>query len=188
MLNQLKNSMKTYTGTKTIQAEPMNRGDYNKFKGWDLPLGEDPADEGYKVHYEDGHISWSPKATFEKAYRVGTKTKRGYNTVEIGSHYQIPTYKVVEGLGIEPTGEMLDIKFVRGSKLGSDGVEPREGTLHEHLLSVMINDLKFKMSIMPSKETACQITHLEEALHWAEERESARAAQGVLGTYKPHTS
>lgn len=112
-------------------------------------------------------------------------SKRGFLTIEEGTHYQIPTYKVVDGQGIVETGDMLDLKFVRGSKLGTEDVEKREGTLHEHLMSVMINDLKFKNKLVPSKETAMQITKLEEALFWAEERQHSRDAAGVLGTYQP---
>jgi len=61
--------MKTYIGTKILQAEPMNLGDYNKFKGWIIPEDEDPLKEGYKVVYPDNYISWSPKEVFEESYR-----------------------------------------------------------------------------------------------------------------------
>ena len=29
--------MKTYIGIKKVEAEPMNRGDYNKYRGWTIP-------------------------------------------------------------------------------------------------------------------------------------------------------
>ena len=61
--------MKQYIGTKIIQAEPMNRGEYNNYRGWQIPNNENPQDEGYLVKYEDGYESWSPKEVFEKAYR-----------------------------------------------------------------------------------------------------------------------
>lgn len=61
--------MDKYIGVKIIHAEPMTRGDYNKFKGWTIPENENPADEGYLVKYSDDYISWSPKDVFEKAYR-----------------------------------------------------------------------------------------------------------------------
>jgi hypothetical protein len=71
--------MKTYIGTKIINAKPMNRADYNVFRGWQLPADENGADEGYLVEYTDGgqgntvaykgYVSWSPKEQFEKAYR-----------------------------------------------------------------------------------------------------------------------
>lgn len=59
-----------YTGTKTLDAVPMSRGEYNTLRGWTIPENEDPNDPGYKVVYEDGYVSWSPKDTFEKAYRI----------------------------------------------------------------------------------------------------------------------
>lgn len=51
-----------------IEAEQMNLGDYNKFKGWTIPADENPKREGYKVKYSDDYISWSPKEVFEVAY------------------------------------------------------------------------------------------------------------------------
>jgi len=57
---------KYYLGVKKIQAEPMSVSEFNKIR----PLvytGE--CQEGYKVTYEDGYVSWSPKDVFEKAYR-----------------------------------------------------------------------------------------------------------------------
>lgn len=76
--------MKTYTGTKTIKARPMNLGEYNRYKGWSIPADEDPEREGYLVGYpnadgrfngpwEEGcsHISWSPRDVFEVTYKEG---------------------------------------------------------------------------------------------------------------------
>ena len=59
-----------YIGTKELKAKPMTRGEYNEHRGWKIPENENPEDLGYLVQYEDGYISWSPKETFEKAYRV----------------------------------------------------------------------------------------------------------------------
>ena len=61
--------MKQYIGAKVIEARPMNRGEYNEYRGWTIPANENPADEGYLVKYPDGYESWSPKAVFEEAYR-----------------------------------------------------------------------------------------------------------------------
>jgi len=44
--------MKKYIGVKQISAEPQVKD----------------RQEGYKVIYEDGYESWSPKEVFEKAY------------------------------------------------------------------------------------------------------------------------
>lgn len=62
--------MKTYIGTKIIEAKPMNRGDYNEYRGWSIPDNENPNDEGYLVRYSDNYESWSPKEQFENAYRL----------------------------------------------------------------------------------------------------------------------
>jgi len=58
-----------YIGVKMIEAKAMNLGDYNKYRGWQIPADEDPAREGFLVKYEDGYVSWSPATVFEKAYR-----------------------------------------------------------------------------------------------------------------------
>ena len=61
--------MKHYIGTKLIKAKPMNRGEYNQYRGWQIPADENPEDEGYLVKYSDGYESWSPAKQFEEAYR-----------------------------------------------------------------------------------------------------------------------
>lgn len=66
--------MEKFIGIKKIEAEPMTRGDYNDFRGWNIPADENPADEGYKVKYSDNYVSWSPKKAFEEAYsKIGDK-------------------------------------------------------------------------------------------------------------------
>lgn len=72
--------MKQCIGVKLINAKPMNRAEYNVFRGWQLPADENGADEGYLVEYLDGgkpntphyagYVSWSPKAQFDNAYRT----------------------------------------------------------------------------------------------------------------------
>ena len=72
--------MKSYTGTKTVKAMPISRENYLKYRGWDLPEGENPKDELYLVEYEadpqskpnhanhKGYVTMSPKHVFDKAY------------------------------------------------------------------------------------------------------------------------
>lgn len=76
--------VKQYIGTKEVQATPMNRGDYNALRGWQVPENENPADDGYLVVYPNGepnikefngYVSWSPKKQFEEAYRVSETFK-----------------------------------------------------------------------------------------------------------------
>lgn len=87
-IQAIKTQMQQYTGTKTIMAVPMSRGEgYNVLRGGEMPADEDPTDPGYLVQYEndskanvegfDGYISWSPQKPFEEAYRAsGTYDKR----------------------------------------------------------------------------------------------------------------
>lgn len=51
--------MKNYIGAKIIKAEQASKD----------------GKEGYKVIYPDGYESWSPKATFESAYREITDSE-----------------------------------------------------------------------------------------------------------------
>lgn len=48
--------MDAYIGTKIVLAEPQG--------------------EGYKVMYEDGYVSWSPRGRFEHAYRLVSPKER----------------------------------------------------------------------------------------------------------------
>lgn len=72
---------KTYTGTKTLKAWPVNKGQYDKYRGWVTPSDEDPLEPGYLVEYTNagdqdkpnhpnhaGYISWSPAGVFESTY------------------------------------------------------------------------------------------------------------------------
>jgi len=64
--------METYIGTKVVKAEPMDqwtafKAGFARGKIEVLPDGKGP--DGYKVVYEDGYVSWSPKDVFERCYR-----------------------------------------------------------------------------------------------------------------------
>jgi len=115
---------------------------------------------------------------------IAIDLKDDFETVEQGTHYELPTYKVIDGVGIDKTGDSLPLKFVRGSKLKDEDVEKREGVLHETLLAAMIEDLKFKNSLVPSREGSLVITKLEEAQQWLLKRQIDRVKRSVVGTYK----
>jgi len=121
--------MKRYIGTKVIHAEPEDRPD------------ESPSQtEGYKVVYADGYESWSPKDTFEEAYREASgltfglaveALKKGYKLARAGWNGKGMFVFLVNGstfnvsraplLGIFPEGTEInyrphiDIKNVDGS-------------------------------------------------------------------------
>ncbi len=70
--------MKTYIGTKIIQAEPMEEWVFLRdFKGKDTSERE-KSREGYKVVYPGGYVSWSPKEVFETAYREITDSEKEF--------------------------------------------------------------------------------------------------------------
>jgi hypothetical protein len=73
--------MEIFFGIKAIKAMEITRGDYNKYRGWDMPDDEDadevgmlveyPADPDNKPNHPDheGYISWCPKVVFDKHHR-----------------------------------------------------------------------------------------------------------------------
>jgi hypothetical protein len=74
----LAHALCAYIGTKSVLATTMTRGEYNEYRGWQIPENEDPGEQGYLVEYVDGgkpnddrhagYISWSPRDVFEKSY------------------------------------------------------------------------------------------------------------------------
>ena len=89
-----------YTGTKQVYAVPMYLGDYNNYRKWEMPEGEDPFTEGYMIEYKNGgkpnhpdhrgYISWSPKEVFEQSYKKDTVKDLSFSDALIalkqGSH------------------------------------------------------------------------------------------------------
>lgn len=71
--------MPLYQGTKVLRALPMTRGEYNAYRAWAHPEGEDQSVPGYLVEYVDGgepnderhsgYISWSPADVFGAHYK-----------------------------------------------------------------------------------------------------------------------
>ena len=65
-----------YIGTKVIAAEPMTDLEFaSKIRpisaGVEI-FTDGKGAPGYKVRYEDGYVSWSPKDVFEQCYRKVT--------------------------------------------------------------------------------------------------------------------
>lgn len=61
--------MKKYIGTKTVMASPMTRSEAEKVLNRSLADAKG-GEDGYFIKYPDGYKSWSPKETFEKAYKL----------------------------------------------------------------------------------------------------------------------
>ena len=66
--------MNQYIGTKLIEAEPAFRVSNDSVHkvittdAADAYSNYSDVEEGYRVRYQDGYESWSPKDVFEKAY------------------------------------------------------------------------------------------------------------------------
>ena len=61
--------MKTYIGTKIIEAIPAIRTGGKVYDANELiPRSMELAEDGYKVRYQDGYESFSPKDVFERFY------------------------------------------------------------------------------------------------------------------------
>ena len=72
--------MAPFIGTKLVDARRMTLGEYNTYRGWDIPADEDPEEKGWLLEYKDGigrpndprhhgYISWTPDAVFRHSYR-----------------------------------------------------------------------------------------------------------------------
>lgn len=109
--------------------------------------------------------------------------KNEFITEDLGTKYQLPEYEVAPA-GLRKTGVYQEIRFVRGSKDVDENIPGVEGIMHENLLAMMIADLQYKQSLVPSRETAIVITKLQEAYLWLLQRQIDRKDRDVEGTYK----
>ena len=61
--------MDQFIGTKIIEAAPaVRKGGKVYDLTWPIPRSMEPEEPGYRVRYQDGYESWSPKDVFERAY------------------------------------------------------------------------------------------------------------------------
>ena len=104
-----------------------------------------------------------------EVYRIGETGPGGaYHDYEV---------KLVAGLG-----ESVLIEFQRGPRLEEGS---RHGLLDEDLLEIVRDRLRaFQTGEFATRENACALTHIEEALMWLNKRKEDRVERGVLGTYR----
>lgn len=62
-----------YIGTKIVMARLASRHEVKRELGESTESFKDEA--GYRVEYEGGYISWSPKDVFERSYREITQSE-----------------------------------------------------------------------------------------------------------------
>ena len=94
--------MQSFIGTKRIHAKPMDRADYNEFRGWELPADECGSDAGMLVEYTDGgkantdsytgYVSWSPLDVFNLAYTEtnGMTFSEALSAIKLGESVALP--------------------------------------------------------------------------------------------------
>lgn len=183
--------MERYIGTKVIKARPITRGDYNKLRKWVIPANENPNDEGYLVEYEDGYISWSPKLTFESAYRKAGSLvdlkhdllTNKYTRVLHEKEFKVnaPRHFEVYADAGQPVPYLVgNVDFQEGA-INESGVN---GVMNEDLIAMVICRLEhFQETEFACYENDLAIVKLEEALLWLRKRTMGREQRGVEGTH-----
>ena len=84
--------------------------------------------------------------------------------------------------GNNTLGVLEDIKFQNGPRKDENSIH---GVLDTDLLEIVRDRLKgFQSGPYSSRENACALTHIEEALMWMNRRVEDRIERNVLGTYK----
>lgn len=83
--------------------------------------------------------------------------------------------------GFEGQTELVTIRFQKGPR---NDPNAQHGVTDQDLLEIVRDRLTaFQKGDLPSRESACALTHIEEALMWLNKRAEDRAERGVLGTY-----
>jgi hypothetical protein len=76
--------------------------------------------------------------------------------------------------------DAVDIKFQNGT-IPENGVN---GLTQEVLLAIVADRLRsFQADPFACKANACALTHIEEAMHWLQQRTLERMRRGVEGTH-----
>lgn len=79
-----------------------------------------------------------------------------------------------------PEKVLLEIQYQCGARKDENSVS---GILDQDLLEIVRNRLQyFQKGEYATRENACALTHIEEALMWMAKRSNDRAERGVLGT------
>lgn len=134
--------MDQYIGTKIIEAAPaVRKGGKVYDLTWPIPRSMEPEEPGYRVRYQDGYESWSPKDVFEEAYRrtdamtfgmAIEAARKGRKIARKGWNGKGQYVELATGISyVNPTGEIINAShevignrafaFV-GTSGGADGV------------------------------------------------------------------
>lgn len=187
--------MSKYVGIEEVNAQPMNRSEYNSYRGRPTPKYENPFDEGYIIKRSNGHINWMPKDVFEDIYSepidndvemVDLKhdlltTKYTGVCHEKNFKYNAPHLYHVRSLRNPKGSDLVGIIHFQEGPIKEVGVN---GVCNEDLIAIVINHLEhFQQSEYSSRDNAMAITKLEEAMLWLRKRTIGRENRGVEGTH-----
>ena len=92
--------MKKYIGTKVVDATPAWRVEGKVYLKDEAVPRSMNREDGYKVVYDGGYESWSPKDVFEKAYHE-------VNVMDFGGAIQLDVKR--EALETEDDETLLDL-------------------------------------------------------------------------------
>lgn len=138
--------MKQYIGTKIVKAEPMTRGDYNDYRGWQIPADEDPMDKGYLMEYKNGHVQWLPKEMFETDYIEYAKNKLPATAVGMIS----TDYK--ERFKAEYAQLVIRYEGLKGMlKKGDDGTLEFEPTCPRSIYNMQIKAMSEYIAVLEAR-------------------------------------
>jgi hypothetical protein len=109
-----------------------------------------------------------------------------YRVGEPGPGGAYHDYSVCKDLGARPDSVKIEgiakIAFQKGARLDA---EARDGVLDVDLLEIVRDRLLcFQSGEFRTRENACALTHIEEALMWMNKRVEDRKERGVLGKHE----
>lgn len=110
------------------------------------------------------------------------EVRRAGETGPGGAYHDYNIVTAGELPGQEDSTVVGIIQFQRGARKDP---EARHGVLDSDLLEIVRDRLKcFQQGEFATRENACALTHIEEALMWMNKRTEDRAERSVLGTYQ----
>lgn len=109
-------------------------------------------------------------------------------TLTPGHKYELANFENKEAPGqvlqfIEKKSELASITGQQVPNGGPPLVTVNDGTTNEEVLAMLIDRLQFLQRLLPSRETAIAVTHIETALLWLKARTKDRIDRGVEGKH-----
>lgn len=131
-MNTVLEGLLLYIGAKLLEAKAMTRGEYNLYRGWDLPTNENGDDAGFVVVYPDSYISWSPAAQFNEAYRQTTGMNFGLAIEAMKKGHKVQrTGWNGKGMWLTFVNRSRDVKLTAGTPYANAGLS--EVTIDAHI-------------------------------------------------------